>query len=116
MTNKLECGLLIHMCRYIPRTVQLNIPAPLSQLYKPQYRTLSEKELQAKSEEVFTGLSLTEEQVVQPTFRPTSVISKCMNVECISVRNISGRSENRLCAELKIENRLSLTCFSPHES
>ena len=43
--------------------VQLNIPAPLSQMYKPQHRSLSHQELQAKSEEVFTGLSITEEQV-----------------------------------------------------
>ena len=52
-----------HAKRYIPRAVQLNIPAPLSQMYKPQHRSLSHQELQAKSEEVFTGLSITEEQV-----------------------------------------------------
>lgn len=43
--------------------VQLNIPASLNKMYKPEYRSLSHQELQAKSEAAFTGLSITEEQV-----------------------------------------------------
>lgn len=54
-----------HAKRYIPRAVQLNIPASLNKMYKPQYRSLSHQELQAKSEEIFTELSITEEQVSQ---------------------------------------------------
>lgn len=54
-----------HAKRYIPWAVQLNIPASLNKMYKPEYRSLSHQELQAKSEEVFTGLSITEEQVSQ---------------------------------------------------
>ena len=49
--------------RFIPRTIQLDIPTPLSQLYKPHYRSLPSSELQAKIDELFTELTITEEQV-----------------------------------------------------
>lgn len=54
-----------HAQRYIPRAINLSIPEPLNNIYKPEYRSLSHQELQAKSEEVFTGLNITEEQVSQ---------------------------------------------------
>ena len=51
-----------HAQRYIPRAMNLSIPEPMSKIYQPEHRSLSHQELQAKSEEVFTGLSITEEQ------------------------------------------------------
>ncbi|KAL0963068.1 hypothetical protein UPYG_G00349270 [Umbra pygmaea] len=65
-----------HAQRYIPQSVQLNIPASLNKLYKPQFRSLSPQELQAESEKVFAALKITEEQcsVIE---NETRLQSKC---------------------------------------
>lgn len=67
------------------RAVQLNIPAPLSKLYKPKYRSLSHQELQAKSEEDFYRV------------KDNSKTGQTVNmIEDMNVRNITSTSVERL--------------------
>ena len=52
-----------HCNRYIPRQVTLNIPPPLTDLYKAEYLKLKHTVIVIKSEEVLHSLTVTQEQV-----------------------------------------------------
>lgn len=56
-----------HSHRYIPRQATMNIPPPLTELYKAENLKLSHRELVTKSEEILEALTVTEEQVKSPT-------------------------------------------------
>ena len=53
----------IHADRYIPRTVQLDIPKSLSKLYRPDCVNMPAEELLLLCKRTFQDLTVTDEQV-----------------------------------------------------
>lgn len=52
-----------HASRYIPRTVQLNLPPPLNNLYSDKNRGLPDDEFAKLCDETFENMCITQEQV-----------------------------------------------------
>lgn len=66
-TNPVKSAILSiipqHANRFIPRTVQLDLPPPLTDMFSAKNRLLSDEELAKKSDHVFSQMSITQEQV-----------------------------------------------------
>ena len=52
-----------HANRYIPKTVQLDLPPPLTDLYSAANRSLTDEELANKCDNVFNNMNISQEQV-----------------------------------------------------
>lgn len=75
----------------------MNIPKSLSKMYTPLNRALSHAELYSKSEEVFAGLSITEEQVLYLYIRECGL--------CMYVRDVLGKGHFE--CRIKVLTKLS---------
>ena len=67
-TNPVKSAILSiipqHANRFIPRTVQLDLPPPLTDLFSSTNRSLSEEELATKCQDVFSSMAISQEQVL----------------------------------------------------
>ena len=52
-----------HAQNFIPQTVELNLPDPLTALYSAENRELTPQQIQEKADETFSNISITNEQV-----------------------------------------------------